>query len=333
MKYSIQTMDLLGIPKVRSLEDLAFHTSLSVALLHRIIVATEKFYVEIDVPKKNGSTRKLACPSPKVKAIQAWLLRNILDKIEVHEVATAFNKKRTVVDNVSPHIDNRYFLCLDLENFFDNISFLDVFFVFRALGYDKQVSRILANLCIYKNRLPQGGVTSPALSNIVCINLDNRLSKLVGSKNIVYTRYADDMTFSAKNPETLIRVKKTIEEIIESEGFKINDLKTRFLGPRKQLKITGLVISNNKTLGIGKKQKKILRAAFYNNLINNKLSRPEQEKQALWMVGWLCYLKSVDKIRFEDLSQYVMKLLSYNTRNNIICRKSVGKALKTLSKM
>lgn len=48
---------------------------------------------------------------------------------------------------------------------------------------------MLSKICTYKNSLPQGGVTSPALSNIICLKLDECLTMYTGFLNIVYTRY------------------------------------------------------------------------------------------------------------------------------------------------
>lgn len=308
MKYPLRTTDLLGLPKIQDLDDICFHTKLSKALLHRITKISEKFYVEVSIPKKRGGFRKLACPSKKVKVVQAWILKNILEKIKSHTASTAYKSRGTVVNNVAPHVENQYLLCLDIENFFDNIDFRDVLYVFRSLGYTEKVSALLSNICTYKGSLPQGGVTSPLLSNIICIMLDERISRFVGARNIVYTRYADDMTFSAKSPDILLRAKKTIEQIINSEGFSINIDKTRLLGPRQQKKITGLVITNDKKVGIGRQQKRILRAAFYNMMMKS-MPPKERSKEFMRMIGWLCYLKSVDKSALRELMIYAKKLM------------------------
>ncbi|MBP2663213.1 MAG: retron RNA-directed polymerase-like protein [Firmicutes bacterium] len=131
----------------------------------------------------------------------------------------------------------------------------------------------------------------------------------MGARNIVYTRYADDMTFSAKSPELLLRAMVTIKAIIESEQFTVNEKKTRLLGPRQQQKVTGIVISNDKQLGIGKKQKKVLRAAIY-NLIMKPMGKNERQQKMLWILGWLSYLKSIDKHSCNELTVYGKRLLT-----------------------
>lgn len=200
----LQTTDLLGIPRINNLQDFAFQTKISKALLFRLARVSEIYYVEVTIPKKSGGTRRLACPSKRMKAVQAWILRNILDHIEIHPAAKAFKKKFNVCDNIKPHLENRFFLCLDIENFFGNILYDSVYYIFTSLGYNNQVAYLLANICTYLGALPQGGVTSPALSNISCINLDKRLSNFAGARNVQYSRYADDSAPRRRRNATLV---------------------------------------------------------------------------------------------------------------------------------
>jgi RNA-directed DNA polymerase len=164
---------------------------------------------------------------------------------------------------------------------------------------------ILSKICTCDGKLPQGGVTSPALSNIVCIRLDERLSRLSGMNNITYTRYADDMTFSSKFPGHLEKYRVLIKEIIEDEGFALNEKKTTILGPRRQRKITGLIVSNNE-VHIGKEQKRKIRAAIH-KLLFGVLEEDERNSLNNWVVGWLNYLKSVDISAYKQLITFEEK--------------------------
>ena len=107
---------------------------------------------------------------------------------------------------------------LDLADFFPNIIFVRVRAVFQRLGYSGAVATLLALLCTECPRrevrydgktyfvatsprgLPQGACTSPALANQVARRLDRRLAGLARKLNLVYTRYADDLTFSSAEP-------------------------------------------------------------------------------------------------------------------------------------
>jgi len=107
---------------------------LSPGLLYKLSVANEHFYRRFALPKKSGGSRTILCPSRQMKAVQAWILRNILDKAEVHPAATAFCRGANTLRNASPHRHNRYFLCLDIEDFFPSIPYSKCTRYFEALG-------------------------------------------------------------------------------------------------------------------------------------------------------------------------------------------------------
>lgn len=298
---------MLNLPKVNSIHDLSYQTGLSGGLIYKLSNISDKYYRIVKIPKKSGGQRKLACPSREMKAIQAWILRYILDKIPVHPSATAFRLETNLSANVVPHINRPYFLCCDLVDFFGSLSKDAVYKVFRSLGYKPEISHTFSNICCFRDSLPQGGVTSPALSNLICLRLDGRIASYCGRRNIKYTRYADDMTFSAVEPKSLVRIKPTIEKIVGDYGLKLNESKTRFLGPRQCRRITGLVISGD-TYGIGKKQKRILRARIYNFEHRQHMNEDEYNFHLNHLKGWMSFLKDVDRIGYEQLTNYWERL-------------------------
>src|ERR1035441_1453555 len=198
-------LSLLGLPEIKTLDDLALLTRLSKSFLYKLWKFNNNYYKSLTIPKANGEPRKLLCPSGDLKAVQGWILRNILNRVFISEYATAYVKNKNLLNNVYPHNGNKYFLCIDLKNFFPSINYPKVFSIFNLLGYEKLVCHFLAGLCTKDGFLPQGGVTSPCLSNIVCVRIDRRISGFTGKRNITYTRYADDMTFSSMNPNLFKR--------------------------------------------------------------------------------------------------------------------------------
>ena len=303
-------LHMFGLPLVADLRTLAAYIHLSAGLLYRLSKYNDEFYKSFQLPRKGGGSRDIFCPSKEMKAVQAWILRNILDRIHVTDSATGFRKGINVADNAKRHKDNRYFLCLDIQDFFPSVPYAKVFNVFRTLGYNLHVSHIFASLCTCKGKLPQGAVTSPALSNIVCIRLDHRISGYVGRRNITYTRYADDMVFSSLSPSRLVGIKRFVAQIIREEGFELNESKTRFLGPRRQRKVTGLVISED-SLGVGRKRKRILRATLH-RLFAGNLPSDEEEKLRSHLKGWFAYMKSVDPGGLQQLKKYLILLSGRN---------------------
>ncbi|MFX0195473.1 MAG: retron St85 family RNA-directed DNA polymerase [Candidatus Hodarchaeota archaeon] len=299
-----------GFPLVEDLQTLADYVHLSTELLYRLSKYNDKFYKIFKRPKENGGFRIIFCPSKEMKAVQAWILRNILDKIHVADSATGFRTGINVLENAKRHKENRYFLCLDIEDFFPSISYGKVYTVFRTIGYNPHVSHIFTSLCTCKGKLPQGGVSSPALSNIICIRLDHRISGYVGKRNVTYTRYADDMTFSSLNHKRLVGVKSRVTDILHSEAFKLNEAKTRLLGPRRQRKVTGIIISEG-SLGVGRKRKRIIRATIH-RLVKENLSSIEDERLCNHINGWLSYMKTVDNTGLNQIKKYTKMMFNQN---------------------
>ncbi|MEE9240273.1 MAG: hypothetical protein V3U53_03680, partial [bacterium] len=119
--------------------------------------------------------------------------------------------------------------------------------------------------------------------------------------------YADDMTFSTNNRVMLSKVLPLILCIIQSERFEPNQPKIRFLGPRTQCRITGLVKdSSEPRFGIGRKKKVRMRAIMHNLVFGKRVDPDYPNKQSIQ--GWLNFLKGVDETSHHQMSQYWQRL-------------------------
>ncbi|MCG9647089.1 retron St85 family RNA-directed DNA polymerase [Vibrio brasiliensis] len=290
----------LGLPPVATLADLASHMRLSVGLLQLLSYKSDEHYKVYYLKKKSGGRRQIAQPSRAMKAVQSWILRKILSRLSSSANSKGFEQGESILSNALPHAGAHVILNIDLENFFNTVPASHVHSVFRSIGYNKTISQILTNLTTYNGRLPQGAPTSPKLSNLTCQQLDARIQGYAGPRGIIYTRYADDITLSAFNESKIRKAQPMIEEIVNSEGFTINDKKTKISGTRKRKEVTGLVISID-GVGIGRQEYRRMRAEIYNMLTedSDKLSQ---------INGWLSYIKSVDKTNYHRLIRYILKL-------------------------
>src|SRR5438067_9362057 len=108
--------------------------------------------------------------------------------------------------------------------------------MFGTVDESNQIAPVLARLCCYTPKpsewgsatLPQGAPTSPAISNLVCRRLDARLGGLAKRNGGVYTRYADDLTFSFPKAEGLKlgRFRWWVDQACQQEGFTIHQDKS-----------------------------------------------------------------------------------------------------------
>ena len=113
---------LLDLPVFSDGEELAFLMHVDLGLIKKFYRYSNKFYKRYDIKKSNNKVREIRQPSKDLKAVQAWILRNILDKLKPTSFATAYIKEKNILSNVEPHSNNRYFILLDLEDFFPSIS-------------------------------------------------------------------------------------------------------------------------------------------------------------------------------------------------------------------
>ena len=219
-------------------------------------------YHRFTIPKRTGGTRTISSPKKRLRVVQAWLLAEVVGKLEVHDAAMAFRSARSILDNARRHVGHAIVVRLDLKDFFPNIGFGRVRGLFRSFGYTSGVATILALLAteaprvaltldgqkryvsIGQRQLPQGACTSPALTNILCRSLDRRLVAAAAVFGFTYTRYADDLVFSHPDKDTKLGAFLAfVQRIITDEGFVVNPDKTRIMRKHQRQAVTGLVVN------------------------------------------------------------------------------------------
>lgn len=220
----------------------------------------EKFYKQIELPKKNGGVRKINAPNAYLKKAQKQILNKILSNAKISPFATAYIKGKNLKDNASPHTNHKYLLKMDITDFFGSITYLQVISsAFNSNIYPVQIGAILTSLCCLNDVLPQGAPTSPMLSNIVMKNFDDIIGNWCKERNITYTRYCDDLTFSADKPLYNVYIK--VKDMLEKRGFEINQSKTKFITNASSQRVTGLTV--NEKVSIPSEYKRSLRQEVY----------------------------------------------------------------------
>lgn len=281
-----QLADVLGL-SIPELRWLAYHRE----------AATSLHYERFTIPKRSGGIRNIWAPRPKLKSAQRWILRNIAERLPVHGAAHGFLMGRSIQTNAAVHTDSKLILNVDLSDFFPTVSWRRVKGIFRKAGYREQVATLLALLCTEAPRkviehegqtlyiamgprcLPQGAPTSPALTNTLCLRLDQRLAGIARSKGWRYTRYADDLTFSLptghKGPPQTGKLLGSVHHIARSEGFRVNPKKTRVSRTGGRQKVTGLVVNGGEAPRVPRLLRRQLRAAIHNLEVGKPLREGE----------------------------------------------------------
>jgi len=180
------------LPYFYDIEHLSKLTNSSPQQIRLFLANKEKAYTTFKLPKKSSGFREINAPSKKMKQIQRWILDNILYKLNPGNYAHGFIPGKTVYTNAKVHVNQDLILGIDLKDFFPNISFGSVYYLFKLMGYTIRNAMILADLCTYHWKLPQGAPTSPMLANLVALELDTKLSTYCIRRDLQYSRYADD---------------------------------------------------------------------------------------------------------------------------------------------
>ena len=215
------------------------------------------------------------------------------------------------------HYGAAVLLNIDLKDFFNSIKQEDLIWASNVLAANivgmnltsasqEELAATIRNLCLFKGRLPQGAPTSPAMSNIVCYDLDKQLTEACKALDVKYTRYADDMTFSSKdkNLDMGMFLAKTILPVLKQYSFaKVNPEKTRILRRHKRMTVTGVVI--NDKFGIPKWKMKNFRAHLHNlKCANDPITKSHYQK-LLGFTAWITSLNSTTGAKYLALLQEI----------------------------
>ena len=220
----------------------------------------ENNYKIYKIKKKNGKYRTIYEPNSLLKHIQRQILVKILDNKAISKYAKAYHKGINLKDNAIPHLNKELILKLDIKDFFENISFIDVYNSCFSIEYfPKSVGMILTYLCTYDDYLMQGAPTSAYISNLVMKEFDEVLGLWCEENNISYTRYSDDMTFSGEfNPrEVIVKVRKMLYKL----GLELNNKKIHIIHKSSNQNVTGIVV--NEKVQVSAKYRKEIRQEIY----------------------------------------------------------------------
>lgn len=213
-------------------------------------------YRQFCIEKKSGGIREIFTPNKRLKEILKLLSFVLQCVFTSNGCSHGFIWNKSIVSNAKCHIGQNYVYNIDLESFFPSIFLPRIINRLRYepfnLNNDKiKLSNLIANLCCTNGKngglafLPQGAPTSPVLSNIICERLDRKLKGLSKKFNIVYTRYADDITFSSKHNvyQSNSLFVRELNKIVVEQNFNINSNKTRLQKRGYKQVVTGLIVN------------------------------------------------------------------------------------------
>jgi retron-type reverse transcriptase len=237
-------------------QDLGF----SAKTLYGLSNNLDRHYRNTFIPKHDGSKRKLSVPDLILKRVQGAISDNILADYPISRYAMAYTQGSNVQKNAALHVGKQKILKLDIDGFFDHITYSRVKdCVFCKENYSEPIRILLTMLCYYKESLPQGAPTSPAITNIIMYDFDEKIGKYCGENNISYTRYCDDMTFSGDFDEKAVIF--AVKDELRKLGLFLKNRKTAVVPHTKRQTVTGIVV--NEKIGLTKEYKNKIRQEIH----------------------------------------------------------------------
>lgn len=256
VKITLHSFDLLS--------GIGLNEEKELPCLYAVSNHAQGHYHPVQIPKKSGGTRRLLVPDFLLSTIQRNILHHVLCEVSVSKYAMAYKKKSSVLDNARAHVGAEQIVKLDIQDFFENISFLLVYqYAFPATYFPPAIRRMLTELCCYKDYLPQGASTSPTISNLVMKPFDEYMGKWCEEREICYTRYCDDLTFSWKrlNDTDIKTLIAKVRGFLRVYGFELNHKKTRILKKNMCQNVTGIVV--NEKPQVSREYRRKLRQEIY----------------------------------------------------------------------
>ncbi|WP_078557060.1 group II intron reverse transcriptase/maturase [Bacillus alkalicellulosilyticus] len=225
------------------------------------------------IPKQNGKKRPLGIPTMEDRIIQQ-AIKQVLEPIceaKFFKHSYGFRPNRSTHHAIARTLNLinvgkcHFVVDIDIEGFFDNVNHNKLINQLYTLGVrDKELLAVIKKMLkaeiegegIAKKGVPQGGILSPLLSNIVLNELDQwiadqwetfeienpyskdsnrwRALKSTNLKEGFLVRYADDFKVLTKNYETAKRWFHAIKNFLWKRlGLKISPEKSKITNLRK----------------------------------------------------------------------------------------------------
>ena len=200
----------------------------------------------VEIPKPNGSKRKLGIPTVMDRVIQQGIAQIISPMCEplFSDHSYGFRPNRScemAIKDMLMFLNEGYewIVDIDLEKFFDNVPQDKLMSLVHNIINDGDTESLIrkylkAGVMVQgryektEQGTPQGGNLTPLLSNIMLNELDKELER----RGLGFVRYADDCVIAVRSEASAKRVMYSITDWIERKlGLKVNADKTHITRP------------------------------------------------------------------------------------------------------
>ena len=267
-------------------------------------------YKKYEINKRNGKGKRLiAHPSKELKFIQRILVSELKDILPIHKSAMAYIKGINIKENAETHRKSTYLLKMDFKDYFYSVTPILFFKVLNDLKIELSEENRLALMYLLffkKNRkakltLSIGAPSSPLISNFVMYLFDEYIASYCSIRNINYTRYADDIVFSTNMKNSLYEIPEVVRISLKNYCFnavKINEKKTIFSSKAHNRHITGVTLTNNNKLSLGRKRKRLI-----SSLVNSFRYKTLEKEKISELSGLLSFSNYIEPLFISRLKK------------------------------
>jgi len=243
--------------------------------VERIIQTAPLRYKIYSIPKRGGGLRVVGQPAREVKALQYWAIDFLRPMLPMHGAATAYNPGCSIIENAKVHSESNFILKLDFKEFFSSIVAPDVSrHILASIGANFRASdadSIARLFCWVQSRKPPmrlciGAPSSPFISNSIMFEFDTLVFLWCDERGIRFTRYADDMTFSTRERGVLKFVNEFVVATLKRLAYprlSLNEEKTVYVSRKNRMSVTGINITPDRVLSVGRGRKRNVRAMYH----------------------------------------------------------------------
>ncbi|MBI3044986.1 MAG: RNA-directed DNA polymerase [Betaproteobacteria bacterium] len=280
------------------LSRMAADMGLSSAYIHKIAVSASHRYKVYSVRKRTGGRRVIEHPARELKLLQTWLLDKLFSHFRASDSVYSYRIGKSIRGHANNHRRNSFLLKIDLKDFFPSITSEDVYKFLKDRQNDLSSPltptdcRLIAAIVCRRGRLTIGAPSSPAISNSILYRFDLAIATFCRQRGVTYTRYADDLFFSTNTPNLLTEINKEVRRCLSALPYprlKINPEKTVFTSRKRLRLVTGVVLTSDKRLSVGRAKKRMLRTLVY-LFSTDRLD----EKKTAYLRGNLAYVASIE---------------------------------------
>lgn len=278
---------------------------LSVENLQEFLLNAPKMYKVYKILKRTYGYRTIAQPTKQLKEYQRQFTNLFTQYLPVHDCAMAYQKNKNIQKNAEIHRNNSYLLKMDFENFFNSITpdlFWSEWESANSDMLDKDEKLLFSRLLFWDPNIKKtkqenlilsiGAPSSPLISNFVMYRFDELIKEYCVCIEVNYTRYADDLTFSTNKKNILYtipaEVNKNLKNLFNNK-LRVNNSKTIFSSKAHNRHITGITITNDNKLSLGRQRKRYIRA-----LVHQYKYTQLKKDDIQYLKGLLNFCKSVE---------------------------------------